>query len=78
MQRVAIARALSAGARLLLADEPTGNLDSRTGQQVLELMDAVRRERGVTVLLATHSEAAAACADRVVELRDGRLRGSAV
>jgi ABC-type lipoprotein export system ATPase subunit len=78
MQRVAIARALSAGARLLLADEPTGNLDSRTGQQVLELMDSVRRERGVTLLLATHSEAAAARADRVVELKDGRIEGPAV
>jgi len=76
MQRVAIARALVAGARILLADEPTGNLDSRNGEAVLALIDAMRREHGVTVLLATHSEAAAARADRVVELRDGRLRGS--
>jgi putative ABC transport system ATP-binding protein len=77
MQRVAIARALVAGARLLLADEPTGNLDSRNGQAVLELLDAVRRERGVTVILATHSEAAASRAQRVLELRDGRLAGAA-
>jgi putative ABC transport system ATP-binding protein len=73
MQRVAIARALASGARLLLADEPTGNLDSRNGDAVLALLDEVRRERGVTLLLATHSKAAAARADRVVALRDGRL-----
>ncbi|MGH9368867.1 MAG: ATP-binding cassette domain-containing protein, partial [Thermoanaerobaculia bacterium] len=73
MQRVAIARALVTGARLVLADEPTGNLDSGNGEQVLELLDAIRRERGVTLLLATHSPAAALRADRVVELRDGRV-----
>jgi putative ABC transport system ATP-binding protein len=75
MQRVAIARALVTGARLLLADEPTGNLDSRNGEQVLGLLDAIRRERGVTLLLATHSAAAAQRADRVVEIRDGRISG---
>ncbi len=73
MQRVAIARALGTGARLLLADEPTGNLDSRNGQQVLTLLDEIRRERGVTLLLATHSAAAAARADRVVAVKDGRI-----
>ena len=73
MQRVAIARALVTGARLLLADEPTGNLDSRNGEEVLRLLDEVRRERGVTLVLATHSEPAASRADRVVELRDGRI-----
>jgi len=73
MQRVAIARALVTGARLLLADEPTGNLDSRNGEQVLERLEEVRRERGVTLLLATHSDAAARRADRVIEMRDGRL-----
>ena len=67
MQRVAIARALATGARLLLADEPTGNLDSRNGDEVLQLLDEIRRERGVTLLLATHSAAAAARADRVVD-----------
>ena len=72
MQRVAIARALASGARLLLADEPTGNLDSRNGEAVLSLLDEVRRERGVTLLLATHSAAAAARADRIVGLKDGR------
>ncbi len=73
MQRVAIARALATGARLLLADEPTGNLDSRNGQEVLTLLDEIRRERGVTLLLATHSAAAAARADRVVAVKDGRI-----
>jgi putative ABC transport system ATP-binding protein len=73
MQRAAIARALVTGARLLLADEPTGNLDSRHGGEVLALIDEIRRERGVTVILATHSDAAARRADRVVELKDGRL-----
>ena len=72
MQRVAIARALGSGARLLLADEPTGNLDSRNGEGVLSLLDEVRRERGVTLLLATHSSAAASRADRTVRLKDGR------
>ena len=75
MQRVAIARALVTGARLLLADEPTGNLDSRNGEAVLALLDEIRRERGVTLLLATHSAAAARRADRVVafEGRPGDL-----
>jgi putative ABC transport system ATP-binding protein len=73
MQRVAIARGLATGARLLLADEPTGNLDSRNGNEVLGLLDEIRRERGVTLLLATHSAAAASRADRIVELKDGRL-----
>jgi len=73
MQRVAIARALVSGARLLLADEPTGNLDSRHGEQVLDLLDGMRRERGVTLVLATHSPAASRRADRVAEIRDGRL-----
>jgi ABC-type lipoprotein export system ATPase subunit len=72
MQRAAIARALVTGARLLLADEPTGNLDSTNGERVLELMDEIRRERGVTLVLATHSPAAASRANRTIELRDGR------
>ena len=75
MQRVAIARALVTGARLLLADEPTGNLDSRNGEGVLALLDEIRRERGVTLFLATHSAAAAVRADRVVTVKDGRISG---
>jgi putative ABC transport system ATP-binding protein len=73
MQRVAIARALSTGARLLLADEPTGNLDSANGELVLRLLDEIRRERGVTLVLATHWPAAARRADRTIEIRDGRM-----
>jgi putative ABC transport system ATP-binding protein len=73
MQRVAIARALCTGARLLLADEPTGNLDSRNGEEVLRLLDEIRRERGVTLLLATHSAAAAAHANRVAMVKDGKV-----
>jgi putative ABC transport system ATP-binding protein len=74
MQRVAIARALVTGARLLLADEPTGNLDTRNSERVLTLLDEVRRERGVTLVLATHSAPAARRADRTVEICDGRIR----
>ena len=74
MQRVAIARALVTGERLLLADEPTGNLDSANSEQVLALLDEIRRERGMTLVLATHWPAAARRADRTVELRDGRIQ----
>jgi putative ABC transport system ATP-binding protein len=72
-QRVAVARALIAEPHLLLADEPTGNLDSETGQAVVERLLASCRERGCTVLIATHNEALAAQADRRVSLRDGKL-----
>jgi putative ABC transport system ATP-binding protein len=73
MQRVAVARALCARPPLLLADEPTGNLDSASGEAVLELLAGLARESGVTVILATHSLEAARRADRVARLRDGRL-----
>jgi putative ABC transport system ATP-binding protein len=76
-QRVAIARALINEPRLLLADEPTGNLDSRTGADTLELLRRINRERGLTVVMATHSREAAAISDRVVRLQDGRLVESA-
>ena len=72
-QRVALARALANGPRLLLADEPTGALDSETAAQVLALVRRVRAERGTTVLLVTNDDAAAAAADRRVRMRDGRL-----
>jgi putative ABC transport system ATP-binding protein len=72
-QRVLIAQALSTEPKLVLADEPTGNLDTRRGREVLELLSSLCRERGAAVLLATHDPAAAAFADRVHELRDGRL-----
>ena len=72
-QRAAIARALVTEPGLLVADEPTGNLDSRTGGLVLELLRAVNVNAGTTVLLVTHSAAAAAWARRTIELSDGRI-----
>lgn len=76
MQRVAIARALAPRPALLLADEPTGNLDSERGAAVLALLRRLNRARAFTVLMATHSVEAAAVADRVLRLRDGRLEGA--
>jgi len=70
-QRVAIARALANDAPLVLADEPTGNLDTETGQKIYELLKAVARER--TVLVVTHAESLAQMADRVIHIKDGRL-----
>jgi putative ABC transport system ATP-binding protein len=72
-QRVMIARALSTGPRLLLADEPTGSLDSQRSREVLELLRELSREHGIAVVLVSHDPAAAHYADRVLELRDGRL-----
>jgi len=73
MQRVAIGRALVNGPSVLLADEPTGNLDSKAGREVLELLAQLNAERGVTILLATHSQEAAAFAHRIIHLRDGTV-----
>ena len=75
-QRVAIARALANDPRLLLADEPTGALDSETGAQILELIRRVRDEHGTTILLVTNDEAVAAEADRTLRIRDGKLAGA--
>jgi len=72
-QRVALARAFANRPALLLADEPTGNLDSATGAQIVDLLVAWNRERGSTLVLVTHDPALARHADRVVELRDGRV-----
>jgi putative ABC transport system ATP-binding protein len=72
-QRVALARAFANAPALLLADEPTGNLDSATGAQIVDLLVGWNRERGATLVLVTHDEALARHADRVVELRDGRV-----
>ena len=72
-QRVMIARALSTEPRLLLADEPTGSLDTQRGREVLELLRELCRERGVAVVLVSHDPMAADYADRVFALRDGRL-----
>jgi putative ABC transport system ATP-binding protein len=72
-QRVAIARALVHDPLLVLADEPTGNLDEETGRQVMALLDRLTRQKGKNLILVTHSQDAAAYADRILTLRDGRL-----
>ncbi len=72
-QRVALARALVGDPQILLADEPTGNLDSEAGARVLDLIDEARKQRGLSVLLVTHDPSVARRADRVVKLRDGRV-----
>ena len=72
-QRVAVARALANGPRLILADEPTGNLDSTSGADVMTLFGRLNRERSVTVIVVTHDPAVARSAERVVVLQDGRI-----
>jgi len=76
-QRCAICRALINDPRIVFADEPTGNLDSVNGEEVLRLLLEMRRERGTTLILVTHSDDIARLADRVVTLRDGRVVGIA-
>jgi putative ABC transport system ATP-binding protein len=73
MQRVAIARALVHSPKLLLADEPTGNLDTATGALILNVLQRLTREQKTATILATHSQEAAAIADTLVRLRDGRI-----
>ena len=72
-QRIAIARALVFKPPLLLADEPTGNLDSATGEEIFVLLDDLNRELGATIMLVTHNETATAHCDRILTLRDGRI-----
>ena len=72
-QRVALARAFAAGPKLLLADEPTGNLDTATGRHVIDLLFALSAERGTTLLLITHDRDLARRCDRVVHMADGRI-----
>jgi putative ABC transport system ATP-binding protein len=72
-QRVAIARALINNPKIILADEPTGNLDRETGTHMMELLQRINRERGVTVLMVTHDEKAAAFAQRVIRIEKGEL-----
>ena len=76
-QRVAIARALSNDPPIILADEPTGNLDSKAGQHVLEVLRSIQRQRGVTLVLVSHDASIAAAADRVVRMLDGRMEATA-
>ncbi len=77
-QRVAIARALVTEPPLLLADEPTGNLDTRTSLEVLALLQELNETQGITIVLVTHEPDIAACAKRVVTMRDGRVRSDLV
>ena len=72
-QRVAIARALAAGARVLLADEPTGNLDQVTGAAIMDLLFDLKARDGATLILVTHDRALAARCDRIIEVRDGHV-----
>ena len=72
-QRVAIARALANEPRAVLADEPTGNLDSVNQGEILKLLDRLRQERGLTLVIVTHSAEVAASCDRVIRMRDGRI-----
>lgn len=72
-QRVAVARAFACRPPILLADEPTGNLDSSTGQQIIDLILALHRDMGTTLVLVTHDHHLAASMERVISLRDGRI-----
>jgi lipoprotein-releasing system ATP-binding protein len=73
MQRAAIARALVAGPRLLLADEPTGNLDQQTGREIIKILRALNQRQNLTIVMVTHDQALAAQADRIVRLAAGRI-----
>jgi lipoprotein-releasing system ATP-binding protein len=73
-QRVAIARSLIMSPRLLLADEPTGNLDSRTSDGIYRLLHQLHETRGLTMVIVTHSEVLASRLDRVIHMEDGRIR----
>jgi putative ABC transport system ATP-binding protein len=73
MQRVAIARALIVSPKILVADEPTGNLDKKTGESIISLFKRLAAEEGLAILLTTHNTAFGAEADRVITLEDGRI-----
>jgi ABC-type lipoprotein export system ATPase subunit len=75
MQRVAVARALASGPALLLADEPTGNLDSASGERVLTLLADLTERSGAALVMVTHSDAAAAICHRIIHMKDGRIQG---
>ena len=72
-QRIAIARAISHRPELILADEPTGNLDSANSERILQLFREVHQQSGVTVVMITHSPSAAQWADRIVRMTDGKI-----
>ena len=72
-QRVAIARALASGAKIILADEPTGNLDHDTGEQIIQLLFDLRSKHGASLVLVTHDRSLAARCDRIAEVRDGKI-----
>jgi len=74
-QRVTIARALVNQPTIILADEPTGNLDTRTGREIIEIFQQLSLERGITVVFVTHDAEVAACTQRIVRLRDGLITG---
>ncbi|HEY6363464.1 MAG TPA: ABC transporter ATP-binding protein [Candidatus Binatia bacterium] len=73
IQRVAVARALTFDPPILLADEPTGNLDSKTGESILSLLRQINRENDCTIVMVTHSQEAARCGDRTIFFRDGKI-----
>ncbi|MCC7432469.1 ABC transporter ATP-binding protein, partial [Candidatus Peregrinibacteria bacterium] len=75
-QRVAIARALINQPEILLADEPTGNLDSDTGNKIIKLLKDINKEQGLTIVVVTHDEKIAKIADRVIQIRDGKIHKS--
>jgi putative ABC transport system ATP-binding protein len=77
-QRVAIARALAAGAKIILADEPTGNLDQETGHAIMDLLFGIKMNNDATLLLVTHDRNLAKRCDRIIEVRDGLITEAAV
>jgi putative ABC transport system ATP-binding protein len=73
MQRVAIARALVNRPEILLADEPTGNLDSKRSAEIVQVLEELNRNLGLTVIMVTHNQELAQCADRMLEVKDGQI-----
>ena len=76
MQRVAIARALMSQPRVVLADEPTGNLDRRTGDEIMQILRNLNQQQQITIVMVTHDESIAAQADEIVQLVEGRVESA--